>query len=572
MKIKTLPSHSLSPLLKKAVALLSFGTFLEYADLMLYVHMGVLLNELFFDINNPQIMKWVTAASITTTFAFRPLGAWIFGKIGDNFGRTIVLSITTMIMGGTCVIMANLPTYAQIGISASVGISLCRILQSISSVGEITSCDLYLMETSRPPIQYPLSGITSLFGALGGTFALGIASLVTTQGFDWRLAFWIGGIVAIVGMQARKSLVESHDFSSIKYRIDTLVETMNISVKEAKNLVKNTEKHQFDKKVLFALFIIQAVFPLYYYFIYIHCGILFKNLFNYSSTEIIHHNFFISLLEIFGIVFLMVASYYIHPLRILKIQLVISAVLVILLPFLLNNVSEPYQLTLIQVGITLFSLHGLPAFPIFYKHIPILKRFTSAGLQYSLGRGFMFVITSFGLIYLTEWCGHFGLSVLFIPTLIGYTIALFFFDKREKALEIQTEVEKLEKLEMVESELKNQEGEFTIIDNEEYVDLRRCAWLLKINLRSVYQVIYKNPLLKPLKIKDKLWIKKINVENYKEFNQKLSFLRKEFAIKIKLMVKGSVEERVFIEKEIKKQKFNAIKELRDEYYAKNRIQ
>lgn len=418
---------------KKVVAYLAFGTFLEYFDLMLYVHMGVLLNELFFEATDSQSIALLSAVGIFLTFAARPIGAYGFGLIGDRFGRKAVLYITTIMMAVTCLVMASLPTYAQIGITASIVMTLCRIIQSLSSVGEVTSCDLYLIETTAPPIQYPIAGIADIFGALGGTFALGIASLVTMNDFNWRWAFLFGSGIAFIGFYARKNLLETSDFSNDQFKIKLIIDKFKISYKEAREFVLEETKNQYPNKgVKTSLFIIQCVFPLYYYFSYIYCGDLLKILFNYSSTEVIHNNFFLSFAPLFVTIAIYWISYYINPLKILKVQLVLSAILVVFLPFLLNNVSEPYHLITIQYLVIIFAIHGMPAFPIFYKYIPVLQRFRTAGVQYALGRACMFGVTSFGLIYLTEYFGNWGLFALFAVTLTAYTKALFYFDKLEK--------------------------------------------------------------------------------------------------------------------------------------------
>ena len=80
-------SHSLNRAQKEAVCLLSIGTFLEYFDLMLYVHMAVLLNELFFPKTDPFTDSLLSAFAFCSIFVFRPFGALIFGYIGDNIGR-----------------------------------------------------------------------------------------------------------------------------------------------------------------------------------------------------------------------------------------------------------------------------------------------------------------------------------------------------------------------------------------------------------------------------------------------------------------------------------------------------
>ncbi len=99
---------------KEAVGLLSIGTFLEYFDLMLYVHMAVLLNELFFPKTDPFTASILSVFEFCSTYFLRPFGALIFGWIGDKFGRRIIVMMTTFIMACSCCIMAILPTYAQI--------------------------------------------------------------------------------------------------------------------------------------------------------------------------------------------------------------------------------------------------------------------------------------------------------------------------------------------------------------------------------------------------------------------------------------------------------------------------
>lgn len=417
--------------LKKILGLLSIGTLLEYFDLMLYVHMAVLLNGLFYEPTDQHSAALLSAFGFTITFVFRPIGALIFGWIGDNFGRKPVLVITTIIMALSCLIMANLPTYAQIGFTASIVMTLCRVMQSLSSTGEVTSCELYIMESTKPPVQYPAMGIVPLFAAFGGTLALGVASIVTIEGFSWRYAFWAGIIIAVVGMYSRRELKETPEFVNIKNKLKSAAEKFNVSPREAKKLL-NLKEGDTKTKTWIAILIIECVFPLYYYFSYIYAGDLFKNLFNYSAENVIHHNFVLSFVDLGRIIFLMFISYYINPLKILKVQLVISVVLVLSLPFLLNNVSEPYHLTIIQYSMALFSVHGFPGFPIFYKYIHILQRSWYAGLTYACGRAIMFAITSFGLIILIEQFGNIGLLILFVPILVGYTFSLFYFDNLEK--------------------------------------------------------------------------------------------------------------------------------------------
>lgn len=77
--------RSLTKEQKEAVGLLSIGTFLEYFDLMIYVHMAVLLNELFFPKADTNTAAIYSASAFCSTFVFRPFGALVFGWMGDKY-------------------------------------------------------------------------------------------------------------------------------------------------------------------------------------------------------------------------------------------------------------------------------------------------------------------------------------------------------------------------------------------------------------------------------------------------------------------------------------------------------
>ena len=135
---------------KEAVGILSIGAFLEYFDLMLYVHMAVLLNDLFFSKTDSFSASLLSAFAFSSTFLFRPVGALLIGWLGDTYGRKYTVILTTFTMAIACVWMASLPTYAQIGISASVSVTLCRMLQGISSMGEKVGAEVYITEIIKP--------------------------------------------------------------------------------------------------------------------------------------------------------------------------------------------------------------------------------------------------------------------------------------------------------------------------------------------------------------------------------------------------------------------------------------
>ena len=180
--MKTSKQMNLTKDQKEAVGLLSIGTFLEYFDLMLYVHMAVLLNELFFPIGNGNDFAYIfSAIAFSSTFVFRPIGALIIGWLGDNIGRRFTVIITTLMMSITCLVMAFLLPYSQIGITATVIVTCCRIMQGISSMGEILGSELYISEICKDRRRYFMIGLIIVCSNLGGNAALGISSLILSN-------------------------------------------------------------------------------------------------------------------------------------------------------------------------------------------------------------------------------------------------------------------------------------------------------------------------------------------------------------------------------------------------------
>ncbi|WP_375333329.1 MFS transporter [Candidatus Tisiphia endosymbiont of Xenochironomus xenolabis] len=415
---------------KKAVGLLSVETFLEYFDLMLYVHMATFLNELFFEPTDPHTTYLMTAFALCSTFVFRPIGAIIFGRLGDTIGRKSTVIITTFMMAMSCTIIANLPTYAQIGSVAAWIVTICRIVQGMSSMGELVGADLYLTETLKPPAQYVSVGLLRVFTALGGLGALGIASLVTLHGFNWRMAFWFGAAVALIGSVARTTLRETPEFADAKRRIKRIFEKTNTDTATLKDNPILQEK--VNKKTIIALFLLECAGPVTFYFIYVYCSTVLKANFSYTTAEVIHHNFIVCLMELVIALILCYLSFKIYPLSIVRIILIISSIFIIFCPYLLNNINAPYQLFLMQCVMALLHECLGPAFPILYKRFPVFKRFTCATMTFAISRALMCVVTSFGSIYLIEYFGNWGLWVFMVPMIIGFAYGLLHFEKLAK--------------------------------------------------------------------------------------------------------------------------------------------
>jgi MFS family permease len=424
-KIKS--QNSLTREQKQAVGLLSVGTFLEYFDLMLYLHMAVLLNDLFFPEVDPCIKPFLTAATFCTTYVFRPFGALLFGWIGDTYGRKITVIITTTIMSISCLIMANLQTYSQIGIAATWIMMMCRILQGLSSMGEVVGALLYLTEFIKPPARYRAVATIPVFCDLGTICALGIGTLVTSFNFEWRLAFWIGACIAIVGSIARRALRETPEFADAKKRAINIQEKAGILSDK-----KYISLEKINKKSVLSLFLMECTWPLSAYFAFFYCGQLLKNNFGYSAGDVIQQNLIVALFPLITSISIVFLCKYFHPLIVLKHRFIISTFIFALTPICISLAPNGFYIGIIQTLIVAFAPDCKFVSSVTYKHFPIFSRFKSAAFLYALSRAFTYVVTSFGLIYLVDYWGTIGLFVAMMSTLLFARYGLNHFLSLEK--------------------------------------------------------------------------------------------------------------------------------------------
>ena len=418
---------------KEAVGLLSIGTFLEYFDLMLYVHMAILLNELFFPKYDPFTASLLSAFSFCSTYLLRPFGALIFGYIGDYLGRKIVVIISTFLMGISCAVIASLPTYAQIGITASWILTICRIIQGMAATAEARGAEIYLTESSTPPLQYGLVALITVFSAVGTTAALGVASIFTSTVIyqdqsNWRIAFWVGAGIALVGSVARTSLKEADEFTNKKTKLKNRLKDNQINFNEV-------NREYLDQAVPFltslSYFFIQCARPPCFYFVYIYCGDVLRQKCGFTANQVINQNFLVSLVDLFGIIVLTYLSYRVYPLKILKYKLYLFFSSLILFPIILAYSTTPLNIFIFQAIASLFVFDHVPASPIFYKYFSVFKRFTYTSVLSAIAKLLTYFITSFGLVFMTNYLGYWGLFVIFVPVGIMFFIGVSYFEKME---------------------------------------------------------------------------------------------------------------------------------------------
>jgi MHS family proline/betaine transporter-like MFS transporter len=416
---------------KEAIGLLSFGTFLEYFDLMLYIHMAVLLNELFFPkTNDPYIISLYAALAFCSNYIFRPIGGFIIGWIGDKMGRKVTVMITSFTMAIACIVIATTKTYAEIGIAATITITICRILQGFSSMGEITGAYMYCAESLKSPLKYSMSTLIVVFAQLGGLFALIISFIALRSAFDWRLAFWIGAGIAVIGFVARTRLRETAEFADFKRRMRNKAEQSGQDIKAIENLAIYREK--VDIKAALSYFVISFPATIWKYIAYIYAAVILKNTFGFNTEEIIIHNFGVA---ISGVLVNLMYAYLvkkIHPLKITKYRIYFIFLFLPFIPYYLNNLTSPWEVMLLQILV--FSVSpstGGHLDALCYKYFPIAKRFTTGAFIFGVSHSLGYVLSSFGFVYIMHCFGSYGIWVYTTPILIAYVFAVKYIKKLE---------------------------------------------------------------------------------------------------------------------------------------------
>lgn len=204
---------------KKTLIAGLYGNTLEWYDFILYANFAPLLATLFFPTHDPMTSLLLTFAVFATGFLVRPFGAIFFGYVGDHLGRRTALIISISIITVPTTLIGFIPSYESIGIAAPLLLTLMRILQGIAISGELNSAATYVIEHAKPN-RRGLAGSLIMATAFFGIFLGALVSFVLTQIFDpqtllqwgWRSAFWISGILGLIGIYIRVRTGESPKF------------------------------------------------------------------------------------------------------------------------------------------------------------------------------------------------------------------------------------------------------------------------------------------------------------------------------------------------------------------------
>jgi MHS family proline/betaine transporter-like MFS transporter len=398
------------------------GNTLEFYNLTLYASLASIFANIYFPHADKTLSLLASLATFAAAFLVRPLGAILFGYIGDRLGRKKALGLSILYMGIPTLIIGVLPGYEILGIAAPIILVLCRLAQGLCAGGEFNGALVFALEHTEKNSPGFIGGLITGSCLLGSILATGIAALFTNNYFPiwgWRLAFFLGGIFSIFGYHIRKKLSESPAFTEIK----------------SKNKVLKVPLKTVLSKHLSSFFLVLGVGAFDGILTYTLLG--FLNVYLTTYLEISFHE--AAYYNLAGLTTCMVScplfGRYADKYG-AKETLVLSSILIFGLSipvFMTLNAISWFSILFghILLGLLVASIIGVQ--PLFSQRLfPAQDRYTGISFSYSLGVGVMGGLTPLILTMAVEYhSGLFTPSFYLMGTALAFLILLLFLPARK---------------------------------------------------------------------------------------------------------------------------------------------
>jgi MFS family permease len=215
--------------LKTVVAASAAGTTFEWYDFFVFGSLTQVISRTFFS-GLPETAGYVAALALFGAgFLFRPIGALVFGRIGDRLGRKGAFLVTVTLMGGATFLIGVLPSYASVGMLSPALLVLMRIVQGFALGGEYGGAAIYVAEHAAVNARGRSTGwvqTSAAFGLFAALLVILVSRLVLGKlfgptAFDawgWRIPFLVSAGLLAISIYMRLKLSESPEFARMKAR------------------------------------------------------------------------------------------------------------------------------------------------------------------------------------------------------------------------------------------------------------------------------------------------------------------------------------------------------------------
>ena len=209
--------------MRRVIIASSAGTAFEWYDFFIFGSLAPVISKVFFAGLDPTPALIAALALFAAGFAFRPLGALIFGVIGDRLGRKGAFLITVSLMGAATFLIGLLPTYTQAGALGPTLLIFLRILQGVALGGEYGGAAIYVAEHARNDSRGSATGwiqSSASFGLLAALLVIvATRSSIGEDAFlawGWRIPFLVSAVLLAISVWMRAKLAESPHFAKLR--------------------------------------------------------------------------------------------------------------------------------------------------------------------------------------------------------------------------------------------------------------------------------------------------------------------------------------------------------------------
>src|SRR3954465_8448243 len=251
----------------------SAGTAFEWYAFFIFGSLAPVISKVFFAGLDPTPALLAALALFAAGFAFRPLGALIFGVVGDKLGRKGAFLITVSLMGAATFLIGFLPTYAQAGSSAATMLVILRILQGIALGGEYGGAAIYVAEHAPHLKRGASTGwiqASASFGLLAALLVIVVTRTYVGEDafaeWGWRIPFLVSAALLAISVWMRVKLAESPHFAKLQENDDLAKAPLRESFGKWRNL----------KKVLIAFFGIMCAQGAVWYFTFFYLQVFLE--------------------------------------------------------------------------------------------------------------------------------------------------------------------------------------------------------------------------------------------------------------------------------------------------------
>lgn len=437
MSAAPLPHAADSASYRQVATAACFGTFLEWYDFLTFAALASHLAQIFFPQTDPVAALLASLATFGVGMVVRPLGAALFGSLGDRIGRRTVFLITIVLMGGATFLVGLLPTYAQAGLLAPALLVLLRLAQGLAVGGEIGGAAVYLTEHAPGGRRGAYTSVLQLMGPLG--MMVSSAQVVALQtwlspaefaAWGWRVPFLVSLVLLVISIKSRLNLHESPIFRLLR---------------EQRAVSKTPLRECFaDRRTLgrmgLLFFCISSGGSLLFFSAQVYTGIFLKSSVGLEPA----HAGLLVLVSTLALFPLTIGAGWLsdrigrRPVLLAGLALGVGSLLPVfqgLLHFGAQGQNLAVVALLLLPTLALACITG-PQTAVLAELFPARTRYSAVALPHNLAAGWIGGLSPFMVTLLSSWSGH-PLAGLWYPTgilALGLVVGLLFLPETRDAV------------------------------------------------------------------------------------------------------------------------------------------